>query len=109
MVTQAMEGMNTTICAVITNADLNQAEMTKLAGMCQNALARTIRPVHTPNDGDTVFTMTTNQVPMDLTAVSVAAIKALSEAIVDAIKSAEPMFGLESWSSLEEKKAKDDA
>ena len=109
MVTQAMEGMNTTICAVITNADLNQAEMTKLAGMCQNALARTIRPVHTPNDGDTVFTMTTNQVPMDLTAVSVAAIKALSEAIVDAIKSAEPMFGLESWSSLEEKKAKDNA
>lgn len=100
MATQAMEGMNTTICCVMTNADLDQAMLTKLAGMSQNALARTIRPVHTPNDGDTVFAMTSNQVPADLTLVSVMAIHALSEAIVDAAKSATPMFGLESWSSL---------
>ena len=100
MATRAMEGMNTTICCVLTNADLDQAMLTKLAGMSQNALARTIRPVHTPNDGDTVFAMTTNKVPADLTLVSIMAVKALSAAIVDAIKSAEPMYGLESWSSL---------
>lgn len=93
-------GTNTTICCVLTNADLNQAQMTKLAGMAQNALARTIRPVHTPNDGDTVFTMTTNTVEADLTLVGVLAVQALEAAIVDAVKSAEPAYGLESWSSL---------
>lgn len=101
---QAMSGMNTTICCVLTNADLNQAEMTKLAGIAQNALARTIRPVHTPNDGDTIFTMTTNKVPADLTLVSVLAIQALEAAIVDAVRSADAAYGLESWSSLQEKK-----
>lgn len=97
---QMMERMNTTICCLITNADLDQAQMTKLAGMSQNALARTIRPVHTPNDGDTVFAMTTNQVTADLTLVSVMAVKALEAAIFDAVKSAKPAYGLESWSSL---------
>lgn len=107
MAEQMMTGPmhNTTICCVMTNADLNQAEMTKLAGMAQNALAHTIRPVHTPNDGDTVFTMTTNQVPSDLTLVSILAIKALEEAIVDALQSAAPAYGLASASSLKEEQA----
>lgn len=104
MLTQQMERMNTTICCVLTNADFDQAQLTKLAGMSQNALARTIRPVHTPSDGDTVFAMTTNEVPSDVTVVSIMAVKALSEAIVDAVKSAEPMFNLDSWASLQEKK-----
>lgn len=94
---------NTTIGCIITNADFTQAEMTKLAGMTQNALARTIRPVHTPSDGDTIFAMTTNQVQADLTLVSVMAVKAMEQAIVDALESAEPAYGLESWSSLRHK------
>ena len=92
---------NTTIACIITNARLNKAEMNKLASMAQNALARTIRPVHTPSDGDTVFAMTTGKVDADLTAVSVLAVKALSEAIADAAKSAEAAYGLASWSSLQ--------
>lgn len=101
---QQLERMNTTIGCVLTNADLDQAQLTKLAGMAQNGLARTIRPVHTPNDGDTLFAMTTNEVPADLTLVSVMAVKAVSQAIVDAIKSAKASYGLESWSSLQEEK-----
>lgn len=85
---------NTTIGCIITNADLDQAQMNKLAGMSQNALARTIRPVHTPNDGDTIFTLTTNQIPADLTLVSVMAIKAMEQAIVDALLSAKSAYGL---------------
>lgn len=95
-----MERMNTTICALITNADLDQAQLTKLAGMAQNALARTIRPVHTPSDGDTVFAMTTRTVPADLTLVSVMAVHALMDAIVDAVTSAKEAYGLPSYSSL---------
>lgn len=85
---------NTTIACIITNADLNQAEMTKLAGMAQNALARTIRPVHTPSDGDTVFTMTSNQVKAPLDLVGVMAVKALEQAILNAVESAEDAYGL---------------
>lgn len=95
---------NTTIGCIITNADLDKAQMNKLAGMAQDALARTIRPVHTPNDGDTVFAMTTRQIPVDLTLVSVMAIKALEQAIVDAVKSARAMYGLASYTSLQEDK-----
>ncbi len=48
---------NTTLAVVATNATLSKAEATKLAQMAQDALARTIRPVHTPFDGDTVFAL----------------------------------------------------
>lgn len=99
-------GSNTTIGCVITNAALDKSQMNKLAGMCQNALARTIRPVHTPNDGDTIFTMTTNQVEADLTLVSIMAIRALEQAIVDALLSAEEMYGLPSHASLKAWKEK---
>lgn len=100
MAAQMLEKTNTTIGCIITNADLDQAQMTKLAGMAQNALARTIRPVHTPSDGDTVFTMTSNVVPADLTLVSVMAVKALEQAIVQACTSAEAAYGLPSYASL---------
>lgn len=106
MAAQMLESNNTTIACVITNADLDQAQMTKLAGMSQNALARTIRPVHTPSDGDTVFTMTSNVVSADLTLVSIMAVKALEQAIVEAVTSAKPAYGLTSWSELQQE-AKD--
>lgn len=91
---------NTTIACIITNADFDQAQMTKLAAMAQNALARTIRPVHTPSDGDTVFAMSTNQVEANIDVVAIMAIQALEGAIVDAVTSAEAAYGLPSWSSL---------
>jgi L-aminopeptidase/D-esterase-like protein len=97
---------NTTIGCIITNADLDQAQLTKLAGMTQDAFARCIRPVHTPSDGDTIFAMSTNLVPADLTLVAVMAQKAMQKAIVRAIKSAKADYGLPSYSSLQEAKKK---
>jgi L-aminopeptidase/D-esterase-like protein len=52
---------NTTLAVVATNARLTKAEATKVAQMAQDALPRTIRPVHTPFDGDTVFALSTGQ------------------------------------------------
>ena len=46
---------NTTIAVVATNARLEKASAHRLAVMAQDGLARSIRPVHTPQDGDTVF------------------------------------------------------
>ena len=98
------ERQNTPIGCIITNADLTKAQMTKLAAAAQNGLARTIHPVHTVDDGDTIFAMTTGLVQADLTTVSVMAVKAMAEAVTDAVKSAEAGYGLESWSSLQNKK-----
>jgi L-aminopeptidase/D-esterase-like protein len=52
---------NTTLAVVATDAHLTKAEATKLAQMAQDALPRTIRPVHTPFDGDTVFALSTGR------------------------------------------------
>ena len=48
---------NTTLAVIATDARLSKAEATKLAQMAQDGLARAIRPVHTPFDGDTVFAL----------------------------------------------------
>jgi len=52
-------GTNTTIGAVATNLALDKASCTRLAMMAQDGYARSIRPIHTPFDGDTVFAMAT--------------------------------------------------
>ncbi len=46
---------NTTIGVVATNVALDKAQATKVAQMAHDGLARTIYPVHTPSDGDTIF------------------------------------------------------
>lgn len=50
---------NTTIAVVATNARLDKGSARRLAVMAQDGLARSIRPVHTPQDGDTVFAIAT--------------------------------------------------
>jgi L-aminopeptidase/D-esterase-like protein len=44
---------------VATNARLDKASAKRLAVMAQDGLARAIRPVHTPQDGDAVFAVAT--------------------------------------------------
>jgi L-aminopeptidase/D-esterase-like protein len=50
---------NTTIGVVAVAADLSVAEASRVAIMAQDGLARAIRPVHTPFDGDTIFVLAT--------------------------------------------------
>jgi len=50
---------NTTIALVATDAKLNKAQCNRLAIMAQDGLARAIYPVHTPLDGDVVFSAAT--------------------------------------------------
>lgn len=52
-------GGNTTIGVVATNADLTPADARRIAIMAQDGLARAIRPVHAPVDGDTIFVLAT--------------------------------------------------
>jgi L-aminopeptidase/D-esterase-like protein len=50
---------NTTIAVVATDARLTRNEAQRLAMMAADGMARAIRPIHTPLDGDTVFALST--------------------------------------------------
>lgn len=49
----------TTLAVVATDADLSRDEARRFCVMAQDGLARSIRPVHSPFDGDVVFAMAT--------------------------------------------------
>lgn len=57
----AILGGHTTIAVLATNAELDKAAARRVAIMAQDGLARAIRPVHTPFDGDTVFVLATGR------------------------------------------------
>jgi len=48
---------NTTLAVIACSARLDQGQCQRLAIMAQDGLARAIRPVHTPFDGDVVFAL----------------------------------------------------
>ena len=50
---------STTLAVVATDAELTKTQARRLALMAQDGLARAIRPVHTPLDGDVVFAAAT--------------------------------------------------
>ena len=57
----AFPGANTTIGVVAVNAALSVAEAKRVAIMAQDGLARALRPVHTPLDGDMIFVIATGR------------------------------------------------
>ena len=57
-------GGHTTIGVVATNARLDKAEAERIAIMAHDGLARAIRPVHTPLDGDTIFVLSTGRLAL---------------------------------------------
>lgn len=55
---------NTTIACVATDVTLTPAQARRVAVMAQDGLARAIRPVHAPFDGDVVFVLSTARRPL---------------------------------------------
>jgi L-aminopeptidase/D-esterase-like protein len=85
---------NTVIAVVATNARFDKAQVTKVAQMAQDGLARTVRPAHTMLDGDTVFALSTGRVPADVSIVGAYAAEVLAKAIARAVLAAKPAAGL---------------
>jgi len=100
MQAKAEEHGNTTIGAIITNGAFNKTQLTKIAGLGHDGMARAIRPVHTSFDGDTLYALSHGTVKADADTVGMLAAKVVEEAIVNAVKSAEDSHGLISFSSL---------
>lgn len=83
-------GENTTIGVVATNVKFTKTQMSKIAEMAHDGMARAISPVHTPFDGDTIFAMTTGKsnLTVSLGVIGSLAAEAVSEAIVRAVTKA---------------------
>ncbi len=84
---------NTTIGAVITNAAFSKAALCKIAGMAQDGYARSIRPVHTTADGDSIYALSTGTVAADQDLVGALAAEVISEAVTQAVKRAQSAYG----------------
>jgi L-aminopeptidase/D-esterase-like protein len=85
-----LPGTNTTIGVVATNAALSKAQAKRLAMSAHDGLARSIRPAHTPLDGDTLFALATGSetATPDLMLLCVMAAEAAALATVDAVRQA---------------------
>ena len=91
---------NTTIGCIITNAKLDKSQCNKLASIAHNGYARTIRPVHTSADGDTIFVMSTAEVECNPDALGCLATEVMGRAINRAALNSEPAYGLKSAQSF---------
>jgi L-aminopeptidase/D-esterase-like protein len=89
-------GANTTLGVVATNVAFDKTKMTKIAQMAQDGLARTINPVHTPADGDTIFALSTGALKLKVDHGHIGAIAAevVSHAVVRAVSLAKRIPGL---------------
>jgi L-aminopeptidase/D-esterase-like protein len=89
-------GANTTIGVVATNAPFNKTQMTKIAQMAHDGYARSINPVHTMGDGDTIFSMSTGtaNVKADITAIGAIAATVMARAVVRAAMQATSLIEL---------------
>jgi len=79
---------NTTIGVIATNAKLTKEQANKIASMAHDGLARSISPVHTMLDGDTIFVMATGEVDTEVNVLGVASVEVIARAVVNAVMSA---------------------
>jgi L-aminopeptidase/D-esterase-like protein len=93
---ELQSGTNTTIGVVATNVALDKTQMTKIAQMAHDGLARTINPVHTLSDGDTIFAVATgaNSTRTNHGAIGALAADVMARAVVGAVMSARGIPGL---------------
>jgi L-aminopeptidase/D-esterase-like protein len=76
---------STTIGVVATNATLTPTEATKVAQMAHDGLARTIRPIHTMFDGDTIFALATGSQQSSVNTVGILAAEVMAQAVLRSI------------------------
>jgi L-aminopeptidase/D-esterase-like protein len=101
-------GANTTLACVAVDAILTPAQARRLAVMAQDGLARAIRPIHAPYDGDVVFALATGRRPLgddlvfSLTRLGALAADCLARAVARAVYEAKPWPGTAalSWRDL---------
>lgn len=86
------DGSATTIGVVATDARLDKAGATRLAGLAHHGLSRCVSPV-TPNDGDTLFALATGASAdeIDASVLGAMAAEVVTHAIRNAVRAAEAL------------------
>lgn len=86
-----LAGTNTTIGVIATDAPITKAQASRLATMAHDGLARTINPVHTMSDGDTLFALGTGRAKKSpgMMVLGTMAAEATARAVVRAVLAAE--------------------
>jgi L-aminopeptidase/D-esterase-like protein len=95
---------NTTLGVIATNAALSKTQITKVADMAHDGLARVIYPVHTTVDGDVVFAASVGEVDVATDVVGAWGARVMQEAILRAVQAARGVVGIPSLSEYEAKK-----
>ena len=95
-----LKNTNTTIGCIITNAKLTKAQATKIASMTHNGYARAISPVHTSLDGDTIFTLGTGEVEVNIDTLGTLSAYVMEKAIHRAVTQTQSAYGLKSCQDL---------
>ncbi len=97
-----LAGAATTIGVVATDVVLTKAQASKVAQMAHDGLARTINPVHTAYDGDTIFALATGRSskPANVTLIGALAAEAMAQAVVQAVRAARGISGLPSATNM---------
>ncbi len=91
---------NTTLGVVATNADLDKAALNKICQLAHDGLARSIWPVHTMWDGDTIFALSKGNLKADLNLVGLMAAEAMAAAVRRAVIKATSLCQVPSISEL---------
>lgn len=91
---------NTTLGVVVTNAYFEKPALCKIAGMGHDGFARTIRPVHTSADGDSIYALSVGDVNADQDLVGTLAAEVLEKAVLRAVMSAESAYGYPSAAEI---------
>ena len=68
--------------------------------MGHDGYARSIKPIHTTADGDSIYAVSTGEVLADIDVVGTLAAKVISEAILKAVNSADDAYGFPAAKSL---------
>lgn len=85
-VLRGFSATNTVLGVVGTNVTLSKAELTRVAQMAHDGIARTVVPSHTLYDGDTIFALSTaSHGRVDTSVVGALAAQFMAQAIVNAV------------------------
>ncbi len=91
---------NTALAVVVTNAEFDKSQLCKIAGMAHDGYARSINPVHTSADGDSIYAVSVGDITADQDLIGSLGAEVVSEAIVRAVYSSEGAYGLPSAADL---------
>ncbi len=91
---RVLDRTNTTLAVLMTNARLTKVECLRISQRMHDGLARTIVPVHTSFDGDVTFAASFGSEQADLDLIAECGAQLVAEAVRNAVRSAEPLFGI---------------